>query len=262
MLSSKNSNWSYNSAQTAEPLRCFLAEKQDILWPFPPNYGDIRLCVSDAQMCSTNKSISAEDQVLGPLQGDICSGQGKVATQLKNFVNALRANLALGKKKSFIFGRNARVEGAEGCWVVWRTPGLQKVIDWSITVGAAWADPSTFPNNLCSVHLALLDPNDWEKSSRWLQDFRCGGHTFMLTFEQGISFAFFSRSYFRTDNLFWAMFQIISWFLFEKKNLFFYQIWSVPSSELGDPSIIIALILHSDGCSCDSQTQRKDSHNV
>lgn len=132
---------------------------------------------------------------------------------------------------------------------------------WSITVGETWADPSTFPNSLCSLHVSPLDPNDWEKSSRWLHDFRCGGHTFILTFEQGIWFAFFSRRYSRTDNLRQARFWIFSWFLFEKL-LFFPQIWSLPSSELGHPSIVIALILLSDGCSCDSQTQRKESHNV
>lgn len=80
------------------PHRCFLQEK-DILWPFPPNHQDVRLHVSDTQTYNTIKNISAKDQVIGPLQGDIVQWTREsynAAQEPCQYV--LKANLALEKK--------------------------------------------------------------------------------------------------------------------------------------------------------------------
>lgn len=95
-----------------------------------------------------------------------CSGQGKAVMQLKTFVNMIWKLIWPWKiKKSCSFGKCARVELAESCWVVWRTLGQQKVIHWSITAGAMWADASTFSSSLCFILVSLLDSNNWEMSS-------------------------------------------------------------------------------------------------
>lgn len=156
--------------------------------------------------------ISAKDQVLGHLQDGILQWLGENRNVAQDpYQYDLKADLSLEnktKQKICSSGKHARMEHAESCWVDWRTLGQQNVIHWSITVGATWADTSTFTSSLCSILVSPLDLNNWERTSSWLQDFRCGGHTFILAFNKWFNMFSFSGTYLITDNLHWTTFLI------------------------------------------------------